>query len=128
MPQSSYKSGSWWIACDVCGFRHKAEEIKKRWDGLLVCKEDFEQDHPQKYLRIRETGQAVPYIREDNDNFLAACYLWGASAYADLAEADCARADMSIFSYSYLLELRGPLDLYLDDFALYLDDFALGLS
>lgn len=126
MPASYFKNGSWNIICDVCGFKHKAEEIRKRWDGLLVCKEDFEQDHPQKYLRVRETGQAVPYIREPNDTFIYVCSLWSASGYADLAEADCARADMAIFSYEYLVGLRGSLDLYLDDDALYLDDYELG--
>jgi hypothetical protein len=130
---STYVSGEWNLICDVCGFRFKSGKIKKRWDGLLVCKDDWETDHPQKYIRVREDGQSVPYIRDEpTDQFVYVCYLWGAGAYADLAEADCARADNTVFSYEYLLSLIGEAlgvdfdTLFLDDDQLFLDEDELG--
>jgi hypothetical protein len=32
-----YKHGSWNVICQRCGFKHKAEEVKKEWTGLTVC-------------------------------------------------------------------------------------------
>lgn len=105
--QNYFKAGSHNVVCDVCGFRFKVEDTRKRWDGLIVCAEDFEKDHPQKYLRIRETGLAVDPIRaEPTDDFLHICYLYALSAYADLAEADCAQADNITFPYLFLYNLK----------------------
>lgn len=70
-----YKPGSWNVICDVCGIRHKADEVRKRWDGLLVCKNDWEPDHPQKYLRVRDDPKQVPFIRpEPADTFTEVIY------------------------------------------------------
>ena len=37
-----YIPGSWNVICDSCGKKIKASEAKQRWDGLIVCPEDFE--------------------------------------------------------------------------------------
>lgn len=58
-----YKKGTWNAYCDVCGFKYKADQMKKRWDGLFVCEYDWEMDHPQKYLKVREDSQDVPWVR-----------------------------------------------------------------
>jgi len=100
-----YKSGSWNVVCDVCGWYFKSDQIKKRWDGLLVCSKDWEMDHPQKYLKVRETGMAVPFIREPNDEFLLVCNIITSSGYADMGVADCMRADNIAFTYAFLLTL-----------------------
>jgi hypothetical protein len=102
-----YKKGSWNVICDVCGFEFKADKIKKRWDGLMVCNEDFEHDHPQKHIRVREDNQQVAFVRADPpDQFIHVCYLWERSAYADLAAADCARADNITSTYPFLYMLK----------------------
>lgn len=102
-----YKAGSWNVHCDVCGFKFKSHEVKKRWDGLIVCSADFEHDHPQKFIKVREDSQNVPFVRKQNDDtFLTVCYLWERSAFADLASADCALADNASLSYSFLYELK----------------------
>lgn len=105
--KSWYKKGSWNVHCDVCGFKFKSDEVRKRWDGLMVCDADFELDHPQKFLRVREDKQTVPFVRKLSDNtFRQICYLWATSGYADLAEADCAKASNNSLSYSYLYNLK----------------------
>lgn len=100
-----FKSGQWNVDCDVCGFQFKSGDIRKRWDGLMVCKKDWEPDHPQKYLRVRETGLAVPFVRQLEDEFLLVCNVITNSAYADMGVADCMKADNTSFSYAFLLEL-----------------------
>ena len=102
-----YKPGAWNVHGDVCGFKFKSTDIQKRWDGLMVCKDDWEIDHPQKFLRVREDRQTVPFVRKQNDDtFLNVCYLWMLSGYADLATADCAKADNTAFTYTYLYNLK----------------------
>jgi hypothetical protein len=37
------KLGDWNGICDVCGEKYKASQLYLRWDGLRVCREDWEQ-------------------------------------------------------------------------------------
>lgn len=62
-----YKAGQWYVICDVCGFRHHSDEIKLRWDGLRVCKEDWEPRHPQEFGRTVNDQQTVDYARPEPD-------------------------------------------------------------
>jgi hypothetical protein len=48
-----YKPGTWNVACPVCGQRYKSDEMKKRWDGLWVCRYDWEPRHPQDLIKIK---------------------------------------------------------------------------
>src|SRR5687768_10480974 len=90
-----WKPGRWSAICDVCGFRFHSDRLKKRWDGLMVCSKDWENRHPQLSIRSVPDDVTPPWTRvEAEDNFGSYfCYLWGSSGYADLGEADCARAD-----------------------------------
>lgn len=107
MTNTYFKSGSWNVHCDVCGFKFKSDQIKKRWDGLMVCEADWEMDHPQKYLRVGEDRQSVPFVRKQNDDtFQQICYIWGSSCYADLGEADCMLADNDTYTYQFLLDTK----------------------
>jgi len=102
-----YKSGLWKAICDVCGFEFYSNELRKRWDGLMVCDQDFEHDHPQKYLRVRADKIAVPWVRsEPEDTFTHVCYIYASQSYADIAEADCARADTQNISYAQAVALK----------------------
>lgn len=102
-----YVPGAWNIICDVCGFKFKNTMVRKRWDGLMVCSEDFELDHPQKFLRVHEDGQAVPVVRDEPPPvFHYVCYIYASGGFADLGESDCAQADKSTPSYSSLLALK----------------------
>ena len=60
-----YKPGTWNVICDVCGFRFKSDQVRTRWDNLVVCQTDWEADHPQKYLKIQPDGQGVPFTRKE---------------------------------------------------------------
>lgn len=112
MPGTYFKKGSWNAICDVCGGKYKMLELRKRWDGLVVCKDDFETDHPQKYIRVRESGLAVPEIRNrPQDVFVegAVCNYITSSGLADIAVADCAQADGNGLTLQRFKELYAPL-------------------
>ena len=104
--QNWLKLGDWNVICDSCGRKFKASTMRKRWDGLLVCREDYEAKHPQLSLKVRGDKQYVPDPRpEATDTFLIVCYVWQSSGYADLATADCARADNNSIAYSILKDI-----------------------
>lgn len=62
-----YKPGSWDVTCDVCGFKFKADQLKKRWDNLMVCSKDWEPRQPQDLIKSVPDKQSVPWTRPDND-------------------------------------------------------------
>jgi hypothetical protein len=63
--------GTWNAICDVCGFKKKANELKKRWDGLMVCPEDFETRHMSDLYKAPVENQGIPWSRpQGTDNFV----------------------------------------------------------
>lgn len=75
----SYNHGDWKADCDECGRTFKASQLKKRWDGLMVCSTDWEPRHPQDFVRAKADYQAVPWTRpEPIDSFVSIPYttLW----------------------------------------------------
>jgi len=105
-----YKKGSFNAVCDVCGQRFKASELMERWDGLMVDAACFEPRHPQDFLRVPEEHTETPWARPESEEiFKPVCYIWSRSAYADLAEADCALADNTLLPYIFLKTLKDGL-------------------
>ncbi len=109
MPGTYFKKGSWNGICDVCGHKFKFTELQKRWDGLITCKKDHENDHPQKYIRVRESGMGVPVIRDrPTDLFVGpTCSVWTSAGLADFGTADCAISDNKL-SIPFFIELFRP--------------------
>ena len=71
-----WKPGNWWVICDVCSKQTRASAIRKRWDGLLVCPDDFEHRHPQELIRHRVEDISVPFSRpEPTDQFATVLYI-----------------------------------------------------
>ena len=60
-------SYEWNVLCDVCGFKKKASEVKKRWDGYMVCAEDWEIRHPMDFFTNKNDVHVLPFIRSDNN-------------------------------------------------------------
>lgn len=63
MPKNYFLSGSWNVTCDVCSKKIKASDAKQRWDGFIVCPDDFENRHPQDFVRARQDKISVPFTR-----------------------------------------------------------------
>jgi hypothetical protein len=62
-PKDYFKAGDWNAYCDVCGFKYKASELRKRWDGMMVCEQDWEPRHPVDLIRVRRERQKPPFTR-----------------------------------------------------------------
>ena len=60
-----YKKGSWNVICDRCGFKYKGDELKKEWQGLMVCATCFEPRHPQDLIRSVRDQRLRPYYRPE---------------------------------------------------------------
>lgn len=70
--QTTYVKGDSNKVCDVCGFQYKGSQLRKRWDGLLVCSADWEPRHPQDFVRAVPDRQAVKEPRPDpTPNFIS---------------------------------------------------------
>jgi hypothetical protein len=68
---SLYRAGDHYVICDCCGFKVRASDTRKRWDGLRVCTKDWETRHPQDFVRGRMDRIRVPDARpEAPDSFL----------------------------------------------------------
>tara|TARA_R110000868_G_scaffold272767_1_gene531995 strand:- start:76 stop:483 length:408 start_codon:yes stop_codon:yes gene_type:complete len=88
-----WEAGSWIALCDACGKKFKANDLQKRWDGLMVCLEDFEQRQPQDFVRGSTDKIAVPWSRsEPEDTYEAICTIEGITAFCGLAMAGCSLA------------------------------------
>ena len=100
MTQNSLILGNWNALCDSCGRRFKASEMQKRWDGLMVCREDFEQRHPSDFLRVQKEKITVPWVRPypEQDTFLYSCTPEGSSGISSYSVAGCARPSSPISS------------------------------
>lgn len=60
-PKDYAALGDWNAYCQVCGFKYKASELQKRWDGVYVCKTDWEPRHPQDLIKLPKDIQATPW-------------------------------------------------------------------
>lgn len=86
--------GNWNALCDSCGRKFKASQLKRRWDGLMVCEEDYELRHPSDFLRVQRERISVPWARPypAEDTYINVPYLCtpqGTSGITNLAVAGC---------------------------------------
>lgn len=68
MAGPAYLKGDFWRICETCGFKKRASQTRKRWDGLIVCDEDWEERHPQDFVRGIADHQTVPDPRPEPVN------------------------------------------------------------
>lgn len=51
--------------CDCCGWKFKQSQLRKRWDGAMVCSKDWEPQHPQDKIKIRAERNNVKDARPE---------------------------------------------------------------
>jgi len=67
----SYIPGDNYGLCGECGFKFHTSELKRRWDNLYVCKEDWEPKHPQESVRAKADKIRPDIISpESTDSFI----------------------------------------------------------
>jgi hypothetical protein len=76
--------GDWNAWCEVCGFKFKASKLRKRWDGLMVCNDDWEHRHPQDLIKVPKDDQTVPWAApEPADEFITVDYVGAGTGVQD---------------------------------------------
>jgi len=86
-----------YLLCDSCGRKITNKEARKRWDGLVVCQNDWEPKHPALTYRVptNTQGEGSAASRsglvrpESTDTFVLTCTLVGTQAIPGLAIAGC---------------------------------------
>jgi hypothetical protein len=99
MPNNYFKSGEWNVYCMVCNRKIKSGIALKRWDGLIVCPDDYENRHPMDFLRARQERISVPFTSDTSfTSFVGPtypdypfCTQEGASGVSGYAVAGCMR-------------------------------------
>ena len=99
MPGNYFKSGEWNVYCMVCNRKIKSGTALKRWDGLIVCPDDYENRHPMDFLRARQERISVPFTSDTSfDQFNGPdypqypfCTAQGSSGEPGFAVAGCMR-------------------------------------
>lgn len=77
MSKNYAKKGDWNVICDVCGLKMKASEVRKRWDGMYVCKDDWEPRHQQDFIKgpVGSEG-SVPFTRPEGTDVEQSTSAW----------------------------------------------------
>lgn len=73
-----WKPGDPNAICDVCGFKYKLSQLRKRWDGLMCCPQDWNIRQPQDFVRGVRDQRPIPMARPEAPIVVAA----DASGYA----------------------------------------------
>lgn len=51
---AGFRPGDRWLECDRCGFDYRLHEMKREWNGLVVCTSCHEPRHPQDFIKVVE--------------------------------------------------------------------------
>ena len=94
----------------MCGFEYRQSEMKERWDGVLVCKYDFEHRHPQDFVRgVKDDSSPVGHYRpEPEDEFIAVSSCLSTTSRAGIAISGCMRANSEYYNKTSLNENTIP--------------------
>ena len=65
MKNDNFILGDCKACCDVCGFDFKGSQLRKRWDGAMVCSADWEPRHPQDSIKARAERNNVRDARPE---------------------------------------------------------------
>jgi len=66
--QNEYSHGEWNAVCQVCGFKFKARDLRERWDGLRVCRDDWEARHVTEFQKTEAEDITVPFSIPDDSS------------------------------------------------------------
>ena len=93
-----YRPGDNWVACEVCGLNVLSSGAKRRWDGVIVCPEDWEARHPQDFVRARKDRQRPNLARPEPTDVVAANRICSSrTAKTGVATATCAISGVDEF-------------------------------
>lgn len=83
--------GDYNTVCYVCGWKYKASELKKHWQGYYVCEKDWEPRQPQDFVRVPADTQIPPWTQvRPASTFVYVCDLNGGSGLVGWGVVGCA--------------------------------------
>lgn len=84
--------GDWNATCSMCGFKFKASELVRNWQGMWRCPAHNEPRQPQDFVRAVPDIQTPPWVQPwpDEDTFIYVCSWTGRQGTAGEGEAGCA--------------------------------------
>ncbi len=115
-----FKKGSSNALCDSCGFEFKREELRKRWDGMYVCAQDWETRHPLDFLRAKGEKAPLPWTRPDDTVSYTTTYTVIGSGTTNLTAANITDNEYLIvvnfnagsLDYTYNLPVKSSLPAF----------------
>jgi len=57
--KNSYTPGTYKRECDKCGWDYLRVQMKREWNGLIVCADCFDPRHPSTYPRPQITERPI---------------------------------------------------------------------
>ena len=89
-PADYFAPGDYNANCYQCGFKFKASQLRRQWQGFYTCESCWEPRQPQDFVRAVPDNQTVPWAQPaSTDAFLPTCSPNGMSAVPGEAEPGC---------------------------------------
>lgn len=109
MKKNHFISGEFNLTCDVCSKKIKAHEARHRWDGLIVCRDDWEMRHEQDFVKAKTDKITISFQRPIPELVFTTppvCTALTSQAVASVGVAGCAITgiDNGLREYSNLWE------------------------
>lgn len=83
--------GDWNARCYFCGFKFKASQLRRHWQGFYVCATCFETRQPQDFVRSLPDTQTPPWAQPTPAPIWGLmCTPQGSSAVPGEAQPGCA--------------------------------------
>lgn len=72
MSSDHFVLGDWNAVCYECGRKKKASQLKKHWQGYMVCPEHWEPRHPQDFVSAPKAPEVPTWTQPmPADQFVA---------------------------------------------------------
>lgn len=84
--------GNWNAVCYSCGFKFKASELIRYWQGYYLCKTCWNPRQPQDFVRSIPDVQTPPWTQPRSVSYEYFCSPTDQTCYAGTAVAGCAMA------------------------------------
>ena len=63
--RNGWRSGEWLVVDDESGHVIHSSDAVRRWDGVIVRRDQDEPPHPQWFVRAKADPYPVPFVRPD---------------------------------------------------------------
>ena len=89
-PADFYQQGDYNAVCSICGFKFKASQLVRNWQGLWRCRECNEPRQPQDFVRGVQDIITPPWAQPPESLYVQICTPAGISAIPGYALPGCA--------------------------------------